>query len=35
MIKIREYVEKEIKKYCDIDENNLEQYNDKEKCVIF
>ena len=35
MIKIREYVEKEIKKYCDIDENNLEQYNNKKNCVIF
>ena len=35
MLKIRNYVEKEIEKYCGIDENNLEKYNDKNYFIIF
>ena len=35
MIKIKKFVENEIKKYCDIDENNLDQYSGKDNCFIF
>jgi len=35
LIEIREFVEKEIKKYCDINVDSLDDINKNQNCLIF